>query len=549
MGQACAGVVALLITHFAYAATVTYTSTQTFPVPPASTFAGSGGGDGWALAMTSTDVYNVFHHQGSLTVACHHQADAAQCWSPITVVDASSRNFATSGQPGLWIDPATARLYTYATRDDATAGVVCFDTVVAATAGNPFCGFTALSAVGEAALAGNGYLGNPSLVGSRAYSFNYVPGVGVAGTQNTMLCFDRSTLAACAGQPYTVAFDASNVAVGNFPEPAQVAIGNQIIVPIATVSGGEQLACLNGTTAGGCGGVWPVSLGGGGYVGNAGAAFPLLSAGGTLQGLCLPNGAGTCFGLDGALVPAPANLAAALPANDGWNGPAFVLGPRVYLANGNVDQVFCFDYSTGNACVNFPIATPGAGYIYTTNPDPQRPTCVWINADYGTAQIQNFDAYTGGSCGSGDIRILAASFVAPGLACVPGTYVSLRLVAPTRGTYTSGTVMFTDGDGNPIPGAPTLALDGSGSVDLTGLDLSTATGLPQFIITLVGAGEPGSVVVTLTWTGADDPACGASVRPSAPPPQPVPTLSSVALALLALLLGASVLMIFRHRNG
>jgi hypothetical protein len=31
--------------------TVTFSATQTIPVPPASTFAGSGGDDGWALAF------------------------------------------------------------------------------------------------------------------------------------------------------------------------------------------------------------------------------------------------------------------------------------------------------------------------------------------------------------------------------------------------------------------------------------------------------------------------------------------------------------------
>ena len=33
---------------------VTYTATQTTPVPPASSYAGSAGGDGWAVALTPT---------------------------------------------------------------------------------------------------------------------------------------------------------------------------------------------------------------------------------------------------------------------------------------------------------------------------------------------------------------------------------------------------------------------------------------------------------------------------------------------------------------
>ncbi len=49
----------------AAAATTTYSATETIPVPPASNYAGSGGGDGWAVALSTGDVYNVFHHQAT----------------------------------------------------------------------------------------------------------------------------------------------------------------------------------------------------------------------------------------------------------------------------------------------------------------------------------------------------------------------------------------------------------------------------------------------------------------------------------------------------
>ena len=45
-------------------------------------------------------------------------------------------------------------------------------------------------------------------------------------------------------------------------------------------------------------------------------------------------------------------------------------------------------------------------------------------------------------------------------------------------------------------------------VDLAGLDLSTSLGLPQFVITLTGAGTaPTEVTVKLTWNGTDDASC------------------------------------------
>ena len=104
-----------------------YAATISIPVPPSSNFAGTGGGDGWAVALSSTAVYNVFHHSPSLNVACHEQKDASACWSPAfkTVTDGSGNNFATSGQPGVWLDQSNGHLFVYATRSsNQTAGVV-----------------------------------------------------------------------------------------------------------------------------------------------------------------------------------------------------------------------------------------------------------------------------------------------------------------------------------------------------------------------------------------------------------------------------------------
>ena len=87
-------------------------------MPPASNFQGSAGGDGWGVALSSTQVFNVFHHDTQLRVACHNQTDASNCWSTEseTITDGSGNNFASSGQPGLYLDQTTGKLYVYATR-------------------------------------------------------------------------------------------------------------------------------------------------------------------------------------------------------------------------------------------------------------------------------------------------------------------------------------------------------------------------------------------------------------------------------------------------
>src|ERR1700733_10677853 len=153
---ALACMLALSVTAVAARAeTATYSATQTIPVPPASNFAGSGGGDGWAVAFSDTAVYNVFHHQDTLQVACHLQSNAEPCFTPRTIADTEGHEFATSGQPGMYLDRHTDKLYVYATRvSDGTAGVVCADMTLAPTTPDPFCGFTALTPVGQGQLVG-----------------------------------------------------------------------------------------------------------------------------------------------------------------------------------------------------------------------------------------------------------------------------------------------------------------------------------------------------------------------------------------------------------
>jgi hypothetical protein len=485
----------------------TYSFTQTIPVPPASSYTGSGGGDGWALAMTPTAVYNVFHHSSTLQVACHLQADASPCWAPKTITDASSNGFSTSGQPGLWLDQTTGHLFVYATRpSDASAGVVCIDTTQPAANPDPFCGFTVLAPSGAAPA--NSGVSDPALVGTRWYAFNYVDGAPAAGAQNALLCFDTATDAACAGQPFAVSFGGGSVSASDpsYRAPAVAAISTDVMVPV-NGAGGEVVACFDGTTNTPCSGSWPAPVNFA-YSENYGAAFPTLSPAGVTTGLCLPAPGLPCFDLSGAPVPTPTGLSGAIGAGTAWNGPAFTLGPRIYVPNGNIDEVQCFDFSTGASCANFPKSLPGLGFLYSVNPDPQRANCVWVNADNGTGQIQNFDAYTGGACGQGPIRVLASSIVVPTAKCMPTGYTSLKVDQPARSGYVSGSVSFLDGDGSPIPGAADEPLDGTGTVALTGLDLNTPTGLPEFLITLVGAsGAPAAVVVTLVWTGVDDPSC------------------------------------------
>jgi hypothetical protein len=510
---------ATLLTGTAEAAQFSYD--QTIPVPPASSYQGTGGGDGWAVAMTPSSVFNVFHHSSEVNVACHRQSDASECWPVRTVRDATGGDFAVSGQVGLWLDQDSRRLYVFATRaSDGTGGVVCIDTDAAATDPNPFCGFTELTAPGEAP-AGNSGISNSTFVNNRLYAFNYVDGPGSVDGRNALLCFDTLARAECDGQPFAVPMGGNPLQVSgpSFWVPAVGQIGTRIVIPY--LSGGQtQMACFDAALELACPGEWPID-GAPEQTSSIGAVVPTLSPSGSVTGLCVPMTTPSCFNLAGEPATAPAGLGAALGGGTQWNGPALTIGPRVYRAMGLQDAIGCYDFNLLASCQGFPHPTPGASYIYTVNPDPARPTCIWVNADGGSAQIQNFDAFTTGTCGTGPIRVLASSIVVPRDECRPSDYVDLTVVTPERAAYTSGTVTFRDGSGLPIPGAFDRAVDDHGTVDLSGLSLNTSSGLPQFLITLDSAqSQPNEVVVRLRWHGDDDPAClrpGATAAPPGPP--------------------------------
>lgn len=490
------------------APTTTYTSHQTFPLPPASSYQSSSGGDGWGLAFTQTNVYNVFHHLSALEVDCHSQATAVQCAGyPKLIQDASGHNFATSSDPGLYLDPSTGKLYVYVSRtSDSTAGVACVDTT---NTSSPFCGFTALSAIGDGPQNGTADVGDLFHVDHYLYAFNYASGLGEAGTLHKMLCYDLTTGAACTGQPFSVNLGSPfNDGNGNFPGPSSALIGSEIIIPVFNNAIGQDvLGCFNTITQSNCGGSFPVTGLPGGQISGAGAAYPLLDSTGGLNGFCIPDGIDQCFSLTGASVPTPANMTSAIGSSPSWDGPAAVIGSRVYVPEffTNVD---CYDYSTGHSCVNFPRALPNMNNIYTVTVDPQRPTCLWANSNGGGAQIQNFDAFSAGNCG---LRVLASQFIVNKQECFPVSYQSLQVNSPARSSYSDGNVQVEDSDGNPIGSA--VALDSNGTADLTTVNGGNLNqnGLPQFLITLNGeTGNPANLTATLTYTAPYDPNCAMS---------------------------------------
>ena len=523
----------------------TYTGTQPITVPPASSFTGGSGGDGWALAFTTTRVFNVYHHSGALIVDCHVQATAAPCWDdynePRIVqnsgLDANNNpvdpNFSTAGQVGQWLDPTSRKLYVVAHRNyDASGGVVCVDTDLALTTQNPFCGFTQLTGPGSA----NDGLSNIAVVGTKLYSFNYVDGQPSGSGVNQLLCFDTTTDAACAGQPYDLGLTGT-IYGSNYPTPGTVAIGGRVYIPLGNDTNdgnGSQskIACFDPAVVGGaCSGSWPVTEPSTSpyYPNVYGSPFPMLSTTGTVTGLCLPDGVETCFALNGSVVTPPQSLTDTMGYTSifggGWNGPAAVIGTRVYIVSADTNQVRCYDYNTAASCANFPYVLQNIVYPYTVTLDPQRPSCLWVNGDSGGSQIQNFDAFSAQGCGEGPLRILSSQFINSAPACSPLGYLSLQITSPAPADYTSATVAIRDSAGNVIPGVTDKTLDSTGTVDLSTLGL---TGFPQFLITFNGlTTAPSTVTAVLKWTANYDATCTDANTTAVPDSTPSPDATSL----------------------
>lgn len=472
-------------------ATATYSKTITLPTPPATNFAGNSGGDGWDVSVTSDRIYNIFHHL-DLTLACLNQADATPCWVPQMIEDDVGRSFYASNYSGA--DIVDGLLYTYATRNDLVAGVVCLDP--SSPPGDMFCGFAPLTAPGDGWYDRQS-LSAPVLVGSRYFAYNMASDGSTAGGKNKLLCYDFSKADACVDQPYDMDFGGS---VPTGQNRALVAIDDKLLLHSSTLG---VVACFDPATDTECAGNWPVSF----TAADAGPALPMLDSAGDVIGACMP-GALTCFAMDGSSIAAPFGF----PSNMGGHyltGGSVTIGPRVFTVRGNnggTAFIDCYDYATAGVCNGFPQVLSGAVFPYTVNEDPSRPSCLWVNSDRGITPIRTVDSFSGGICGGEGLRLLISQLVVDQDQCYPSEYISFELLTPLPADYTGASIKFLDPTGGPtaIPDQPFVG----GVMNLVGLGLENVPQLPQFMISLT---DPPSdlteISVKMTWESSPDDIC------------------------------------------
>jgi len=489
---------------------VTYQATGTQQGGPAPTATLDEGGDGWAVAVGPTEEFNVTHHQAKLEVDCHVVSSGASCWGKQKTVTAATKQFATPVGAGLHLDTANGHLYVYVVQTPSdTAGVECINTTLpASTPGDQLsCGFTALSAPGDAPLvpAAPNYgphagISAPVQVGSNWYAFNEVAGPQT-GTRNQLLCFSLVTFTACPSQPYAVNYGGESLS--SFEAAAAVGgAGSDVLVQV--VGSENILACFDTATLGSCPGSWPLTVDVSSF---GGAPFPLNTRSGTTTGVCLPVAGDPCWALNGTSVATPPGMAAAITPNDLTNGQPLVYENRVYVPILLDTVVDCYSYATQSACANYPVRPGGMTFLYTVNPDPQLPNCIWVNSGFGPPQIQNFDAITGGTCQHGPIVVPSSSLVNTTPVCEATTFLSLQLTSPSRSTYASAEVEFENANGGSL-GIPPRSLDANGYVSLAGLNLTAVTHYPQFVIVLSGqVGQAATIAYRLNWQAAYAPVC------------------------------------------
>jgi hypothetical protein len=481
--------------------------TVTVPVAPATSFKGASSGDGWDVQFYGNRIFNVFHHNGRYQIDCHLQVDGTRCDSgngpslwPKVLTDAAGSTFHSPAHASGSIDQATGRFYGWTTRaSDETGGIMCVD--LTSTTADAYCGFTALTGKGEAPEP-DGYsaVDGNATVGSQMFALN---AGNAGGSGNHLLCFDTSTGAACPSQPFALA---NYSGVYTTDQDWTTAVAGKVFI-----LGGSTLSCFDPSTSAACVGWNSPKYVTNGW--NTSQPFAAVDSAGSPAGICAAV-AGTfpCWNLDGTAKATPAALARLVGYSYSWQSNR-TFGSRVYLADG-WNTIQCFDFATSLGCPKFPITISQSALIYTVNPDPQRFGCMWTNADSG-AQIQNFDAFTGGPCGT--VTRVSSAVVIPTSACAANSWNSATVTSPARSTYASASVTVENAQG--VAESPAIPIDSDGKFDLAGLNLGSS---PVFGFSFTDAtSRASSVQFDFAWQSASLATC-------AVPAAPVPATATAA---------------------
>jgi len=463
------------------------TATGTGSLKAAPVFAASSGGDGWDAFTSGAYVLNAWHHNNAAySLDCHLVATGVSCG---TVYSVGGYQTSTSSSGTVAAGKVYSVVFESAT---SSVGVLC--TNVSAL---PFtsCGYTSLEA--ESTEDNYGVIGSAQQSGTKIYA---------PITSGNVVCFDISTLAACAGQPYALpSFGTTGSAIPAFA----TAVGPDVFIT------SNHIWCLTASTGAACAGAWPAGSYGTSQL--TGAA-PMRDTSGTLTGVCMVAPAGTCFTLAGATATPPAGFTALLGSNPpnaavgvgGWGQFAFGATKQYWFAGawGTPNKPVCYDWTTDAACAGFQTTTAIGNVRYTIRVDSTDPNCLWSNGDNGA--IAPFDATTGqlGCQGADPVVDIPYTAVVPRLSCAEAgrirNWQNITFTPPGAIAMTALRVTVLDSSGVAIAGYTSLTPNSGGVIDLSALVVATSGTQPTFEVTALGASTANATAISAAVTYVSD---------------------------------------------
>ncbi|MEI7746275.1 MAG: putative Ig domain-containing protein, partial [Actinomycetota bacterium] len=467
---------------------------------PSSTFTFSGGGDGWDLAFSKTQFFNIYHHSSnSLTLDCHLKIDGSTCAGfPKNIQDGTSAGFSTAGHPSIAYDSTRHVMYSFTMRGDGHVGVLCMDPSTTSS----YCGFTDYGTDGVSSTMS---LSNGVVVGTNYYAYDYVnPGYDSGTVGRKILCFNLSTADACTTPTYNVTVGAIDFP---YPYPAIAEVGGLVVI---STGSNNPYSCFSPALGTDCTGTWPRSVG----AGSQGApVMPALSSTGVPNGFCIP-GSSECYDLQGNSLNVPSAITSSVKGTTGWQGTSLIRGTRVYTPIGGYDEVDCVDFATGTNCPNYPfnVGSTGTNYLYTLGWDPGSPGCVWVSADGGSHKVTNFDGLTTGPCGASSAEIASSQVLAPSPLCQDVTWQTIRMQDAKGGSFSGGTATITDSSGNAISGIDPFTFGSDGVVDVSAIG-GLVPPSPKFQVSVADPVGVSLLQIEFDWTGDPNAVCRSAPNP------------------------------------
>ncbi len=483
-------------------ATKSVTLNVSIPGVPAAIFSGNAGGDGFNVAQANGHIYNVFHHDNSVIVNCHDELTSELCdynsidWPVVVTSEVGAGMYSSA-----FINTAETKLYVWAIKRGESAGIQCMNLADASD-----CGYQVLSTIENEGSTVIIDIGSSEYVdwGSGAQISNriFAPFAQSDG-QTWLACFDLKKELACnetafegpALEPGVESFEGSI-----FNGPHAFAYGQKVYSDYFNYySSATSVVCWDNATQSLCDGDWP-------NIGFSTSGFmPILNQLGEVESICSLNmGMGNrCINAQtGENVDIP-NYVSEFPTEGqiaAFIGQSLIFGKKVVTIAtgiGSIGIISCLDYSTETPILCGFLELPDTSFIYSLNRDPHRPTCVWINADGGDAQITNFDVLTMEQGCSGSLRTSLLQLSTKAEGCDVASWDSVEITSPSN--WSSASITVLDQNGEVLPGGDAVEISSANTAtSLAGVDFSNVES-PYFDFDVQGTDLSEGLEVTFKW--------------------------------------------------